>query len=145
MRPGRPLYVLRRQGYVHEYHRLIDDFKVERTVNHAAGNVENGGLGDDVFLAFLSQRHLDHGIEFGNIPRVRTVKVKELVEIVRMGLGDHEKRLGDAVPDYGEILFTDCFMLAAEKEQPGAELALLYWVLKKVFPILAFSHVNSPP
>ena len=91
-------HVLGCEGYIHKYHRFIDDLKIKWAVNEPLWNMNDSGFCDDMLLTFLAYRVFDFCIKIGNIERVGTVKMEELVEIMRMGFLCHEKGFCHTIP-----------------------------------------------
>ena len=67
-------------------------------MNESLGDVNDSGFCDNVLLTFFTYRELDFCIKIGDIQRVGTVKMKELIEIMGMGLLSHEKGFCHTIP-----------------------------------------------
>jgi hypothetical protein len=84
-----------------EQNRLIDHFKVERTVMQSFGDKNKGGLGNDMSFFFRSHTQLDFRIEATpDIGHLSAKNSKVLVDKVVMAFFFHKISFRDHLPPH---------------------------------------------
>jgi len=130
-------YVIRGQRNIHEDDRFIDDSELQRGMDGILGDIDKTAFLDYKFFlfAFFAQVKPDFRVKVIYVGGIGVLEGQELVEVMGVGVIDHEERLGNAEPVHavGGIPF-----VAPDVERLGGKLGVKLGEIRYRFALVPF-------